>query len=145
MLKRTLWYLGIVLFFGTLRGLSSEPNPDLPAYYAYIEGYVFMALIWGMIYFNAVISQVPVSGSIKVLLTLMTAMAAGLIAFSFYKTLGSGEVMENIKAGWGDDIESYTEYPIKGYQLVGTLISLLYLVVGVAQWFFSLAQRASTK
>jgi hypothetical protein len=142
MLRAFLVYLAAVLFFGTLQAFGlANSAPDGSKGMAAVSGYVFVALIWGGVFFNSVIRHVNAPSQIKTILTFVLAFAAGAVAFFFYRNLG-GEAAENLRMGVGRDVTQYREYPIKGYQLIGLLIVFLYLVMAFCGWFFALSDKA---
>ena len=135
-------YAAFVAIFGTLYalGLVSSAEGGAKATAA-ISGYLFVALIMGGVFFNGLIRSLKIATKMKAILAIAVAILAGLIAFGFFGYVG-GVATSNLRAGWGDDVSQYTEYPIKGHVLIGLAITFIYLVISASGWFFALSDRA---
>ena len=134
MLRPLLSYLTIVFLFGSLIGWSNSLNSEYPPLYHFKSAYVIMALIWGSIFFAPIILTLKASKKTKLFAIVSLSFTAGAFTYFFFSQFGQGEITQNISAGWGQDRSTYKEYPIKGYELIGLVICILYLFLGLTNW-----------
>ena len=68
----------------------------------------------------------------------MLAATAGTIASVAFSKFAGHEMSQLVSTGWSEERANYREYPIKGYELMGILFFVIYILLDFGQWIMSL-------
>jgi hypothetical protein len=102
---------------------------------AFAEGYFFMTIIWGMIYFVGLALSAPLGGAPKFALIISVAGIAALATYLFYSAYGLNSFDDLVVVYWEDGSESL-ELPVTTGILLSGLVGFLYLFVAATSLFW---------
>lgn len=130
-LRAFLVNLAVFAIGGSLAGWSISLDPDSNYTLPWLAGFVLVTLFWISPVFLSLLFMHLRTLTALVLVT-ANAIAAGLLGYFFYRGFVVGEVQNYVLAGWGKDVSTYTEFPIRGFELLGIMFFVISFVCGLS-------------
>ncbi len=119
------------LIFGALGLAFTDPTT---AAQASARVFVFSAIVLGPFLLGGIINHLPLARIQKVFVWFFSSLIISVAAAAIYYLVQPMAAEQLIVAGWGNNAESYRQYPINGFQLIGLCVFILYGLMSLVYW-----------